>query len=90
MSFTLRYARCKVLPGTFDSELYVIVGDVSALVNRESVKPDSPVNGVEVPGLVLVYLVEEKSNEVLIEVLGQPVVGTLRTWVGKETLAAAA
>jgi len=89
MTIVLRYARCQVLPGTFDSELYVIIGDVSALVDKRSVKTDSPVNGVEVPGSVLVHLIAEKSNQVLIELPGQPVVGSLRTWVPKETLVAA-
>jgi hypothetical protein len=89
MTIVLKYARCQVLPGTFDSELYVIVGDVSALVNKESVKTDSPVNGVEVTGAVLVHLIDEQQNRVLVELPGQPVVGSLRTWVPKETLAAA-
>ncbi len=89
MTITLRYARCQVLPGTFDSEWYVIVGDVSALVDKRNVKTESPVNGVEVPGSVLVDLIDEKLTEALIELPGQPVVGSLRTWVPKETLAAA-
>ena len=88
MSFVLKYARCQVLPGTFDSELYVIIGDVSALVDRQSVRVESPVNGVEVSGAVLVHLIEEKPDKALIELPGQPVVGSLRTWVPKETLAA--
>lgn len=89
MSVVLKYARCQVLPGTFDSEFYVIIGDVSALVDKTSVKTDSPVNGVEVPGAVLVHVIAEKFNEALIELPGQPVVGSLRTWVPKETLVAA-
>jgi hypothetical protein len=89
MSVVLKYARCQVLPGTFESEFYIIVGDVSALVDKRSVKTDNPVNGVEVAGTVLVSLIEEKSDKALIELPGLPVVGGLRTWVPKETLAAA-
>lgn len=88
MPITTVYARCHILPGTFDSELYVLIGDVSALVDKRSVETDSPINGVEVPGSVLVHLIEERANEALIELPGQPVVGSLRTWVPKETLAA--
>jgi hypothetical protein len=89
MTVVMKYARCQVLPGAFDSELYVIVGDVSALVDKGSVKTDDPVNGVEVSGAVLVHLIAEKSNQVLVELPGQAVVGSLRTWVPKETLVAA-
>jgi len=83
------YARCQVWPGTFDSELYVILGEVSAIVDKRNVKMDSPVNGAEVPGSVLVYLIEERPDKALVELPGQPVVGGLRTWVSKEFLAAA-
>jgi len=89
MSVVLKYARCQVLPGTFDSELYVILGDVSALVDKGSVKTDYPINGVEVSGAVLVHLIAENPNQVLVELPGQAVVGSLRTWVPKETLVAA-
>ncbi len=89
MNVVLKYARCQVLPGTFDSERYVIVGDVSALVDERSVKTDSPIDGVEVLGSVLVHLIDEQLNRALIELPGQPVVGSLRTWVPKETLVAA-
>jgi hypothetical protein len=89
MTTVLRYARCQILPGTFDSEFYIIIGDVSALVDRRSVKADSPVNGAKVPGAVLVYLIEERSDKALIELPGQAVVGGLRTWVPKNELAAA-
>jgi hypothetical protein len=83
------YARCQVWPGTFDSELYVILGEVSAIVDKRNVKMDSPANGAEVPGSVLVYLIEESPDRALVELPGQPVVGGLRTWVSKEFLAAA-
>lgn len=85
----MKYVRCQIWPGTFDSEVYVIVGEVSAIVDKRNVKTDNPLNGAEVCGSVLVYLIEEKVDNALIELPGQAVVGGLRTWVPKETLAAA-
>jgi hypothetical protein len=85
------YASCQVWAGTFDSELYVSVGNVSALVDKSNVKLDSlsPSNGTRVSGSVLVYIVEEQPNRVLVEIPGQAVVGGLRTWVPRDVLAAA-
>jgi hypothetical protein len=47
----------------------------------------SPQNGDEVEGQVIAYLVEEKSDHALIELPGEPVVGSLRAWVPKADLA---
>jgi hypothetical protein len=85
----MKYVSCQIWPGTFDSEVYVIVGEVSALVDKRSVRTDHPLNGAEVCGFVQVYLIEEEAGKALIELPGQAVVGGLRTWVPKETLAAA-
>ena len=82
------YVRCKVSPGFFGSELYVIVGDSSAFVDRESVKVDSiPEKGKAVDGSVLAYLVTEEDQRALVELPGQAVVGGLRTWVPRAAFA---
>jgi hypothetical protein len=81
-----KYARCQISPGMFDSEAYVILGQVSALVDKRNVKVDSPLNGVPVSGSVLVYLIKEEPDKALVELPGQAVVGGLRTWVPKASL----
>jgi len=85
------YANCQVWPGAFDSEAYVIVGDVSAVVDRRNVRLNQPypANGAHVVGSVLVYVVAEKQDRVLVELPGQAVVGGLRTWVPWNMLIAA-
>ncbi len=84
MATQMKYVKCNVAPGFFDSELYVMVGEVSALVNARDVKPDEqPEMGKQVPGLCMVYLVTEEKDRALVELPGQPVVGGLRTWLPK-------
>lgn len=85
------YARCEVFQGTFDSEFYVVLGQVSAVVDRSNVKLDKPCapNGKHVDGAVLVYVIQEAPSQMLVELPGQAVVGGLRTWVPKDFLAAA-
>src|SRR6266700_6722183 len=55
------YVSCKVLPGLFDTELYVLINESSsAYVTRNSVKLNgAPKHGVEVDGHVLVYVVSK-------------------------------
>jgi hypothetical protein len=87
---TITYARCKVSRGFFGSEFYVVVGDSSVFVDSGSVKIDkTPDQGQEVDGLVVAYLVKEEDQRALVELPGQAVVGGLRTWVSKATLASA-
>lgn len=83
------YVRCKVLPGLFDTELYVLInGSSSAYVTRNSVKFEgAPKHGAEVDGQVLVYVISQEEGRSLIEVSGEPVVGGLRTWVPNGMLA---
>ena len=82
------YVTCTVSKGLFESELYITVKDSSVYVDRINVKlKEFPHNGGEVQGLVLAYLVEEKSDQALIELPGEPVVGGLRAWVPKADLA---
>lgn len=90
MATQAKYVRCQVSPGFFDSEFYVIVGDVSALVSTRDVKVEqAPQPGKQVQGVVLAYLVEEERDRALIELPGQAVVGGLRTWIGKDTFTSA-
>jgi hypothetical protein len=89
MSNKMIFARCQVSPGIFDSEFYVVIGDTSAFVNRSNVKVQAtPKEGHQVEGEVLVYLVDEESGKMLVELPGQAVVGGLRTWISRDTLAA--
>jgi hypothetical protein len=87
---TEMYARCEVLPGMFDSEWFVILGDISAVVNKINVKVEHAdvKNGNRVTGSVLVYLVDENPQRLLVELPGQAVVGGLRTWIPRDSLAA--
>ena len=88
---TRTYVRCKVLPGLFDTELFVLVnGSSSAYVTRHNVKiSEAPKHGTEIDGQVLVYIVDQEKDRSLVEVSGEPVVGGLRTWVPNEFLASA-
>lgn len=82
------YVTCTVSQGLFDSEFYITVKDSSLYVDRVNVQvKESPHNGNEVEGKVIAYLVEEKSDQALIELPGEPVVGGLRAWVSKADLA---
>lgn len=85
------FVRCKVLPGLFDTEFYVLInGSSSAYVARDNVKmKDAPKHGVEVDGQVLAYIVNQEQSRSLVEVAGEAVVGGLRTWVPNEMLASA-
>ena len=85
------YVRCKVLPGLFDTELYVLInGSSSAYVTRTSVKTTgTPKHGVEVDGQVLAYIISQEKDRSLIELPGEAVVGGLRSWVPNEMLASA-
>lgn len=87
---TITFVQCKVSLGFFGSEFYVIVGDSSAFVDKQSVRiKDTPKTGEEVDGTVMAYVVMEESDKALVELPGQAVVGGLRTWVPKNSLAAA-
>src|SRR5690242_4605871 len=71
MSKTI-YVTCTVSQGLFDSEFYITVKDSSVYVDRVNVQvKQAPYNGDEVEGRVLAYLVEEKSDQALIELPGE-------------------
>ena len=83
------YVKCKVLPGLFDSEYYVLVnGSSSAYVVQSSVKTSKkPQHGTEIDGQVRAYLIQQEKNRSLVELSGEAVVGGLRTWIPNEMLA---
>ncbi len=83
------YVRCKVLPGLFEGELFVLInGSSSAYVTQTNVKAKGiPKYGVEVDGEVFAYVISQRGDQSLIELSGEPVVGGLRTWVPNALLA---
>lgn len=86
-----KYVDCVLAPGFFDNELYVIVGDSSAIVSRHDVKvTHEPKDQMDGQGKVCVYVIERKADRLLIEIPGQPVVGGLRTWIHQEHSSAVA
>jgi len=88
MTMKTVFVRCKVSPGTFESEYYVILDSSSAYVDREDVKVQgAPAPGSEVDGSVRAYLIQETENKFLVELPGQAVVGGLRTWIPRAQLA---
>ena len=87
-----RYVRCKVSPGLFAAEFYVVVQGSSAYVDRSQVQVlEQPQRGAEVEGQVLTYVIDagEGKEEALVQLPGEPVVGGLRTWVPKSLFASA-
>lgn len=83
---------CKVLPGLFENEYYVMVNGSSAYyVNRDSVShlQGSPSAGCPVDGVVLGYIVETAGEKTLVQLPGEAVVGGIRTWVENEAVSAA-
>jgi hypothetical protein len=86
---TTIYVRCKVLPGLFESELYVLInGTSAAYVTRNNVRKISatPKHGEQVDAQVLAYIINREETRSLIELPGEAVVGGLRTWVPNEML----
>lgn len=85
------YVSCKVSTGLFPSEFFVLVAASGVYVDAKKVQllKGRPDGQAEVPGRVLAYLVNEEQDRALVELVGEPVVGGLRTWVRKEELSAA-
>lgn len=81
---------CDLAPGYFDDELYVVVGNSSAIVSREEVRVDrEPEQDKEGKGKVCAYIVRRNADRMLVELPGQAVVGGLRMWIGNHTEAVA-
>lgn len=82
--------RCQVLPGIFETEYYVLVNGSSAYyVSRDNVSVSTqPTSNNAVDGKVLGYLVADQGDKVLVQLPGEAVVGSLRTWVDRAALSA--
>ncbi len=90
MTLKPRYVKCKISPGNFEGEFYVILDASSAFVSKESVRfKHAPGTSGEVDGQVLAYLIEEQQDKALVQLPGEPAVGGLRAWVPKSDLATA-
>ena len=86
----MRYVRCRVFLGFFETEFYVIVDESAAFVSRETVRIDRvPGPDAAVDGEVLVRVVQEEKDRALVQLPGEIAVGGLRTWVPRAALAAA-
>lgn len=86
-----KYVACTLAAGFFDNELYVNLGNSSAIVDRTNLRITiEPKDLTEGTGSVCVFVVEEHSDKLLVEIPGEPVVGGLRTWVPTSMTAAAA
>jgi hypothetical protein len=81
------YVRCNVLPGLFDSEYLVSFTDVSAFVARTAVRvAEQPTEERAVVGSVEAYCLGERADSALIELSGEPVVGSLRFWIPRAAI----
>lgn len=84
------YVDCVLEAGFFENELYVLLGDSSAIVSRNDVKVAAEPQGTkDGKGKVCVYIIEKEADRLLVEIPGQPVVGGLRTWVNRSQTASA-
>ena len=83
--------RCKVLPGLFESEYYILLnGSSAAYVDRRNVQIKvAPKHGTQVDGRVLVYVIDRRKDKSLVELAGEAVVGGLRSWVPNTELSTA-
>jgi hypothetical protein len=82
------YILCKVFPGLFDTEYYVLVNGSSAYyVNKQNVQvSEEPQPDKSVNGRVRGYVVERQPNKTLVQLTGEAVVGGLRTWVESDAV----
>lgn len=84
------YVNCQVSRGFWDNEFYVVVGNVAAYVQRDTLQlEESPGPDKEVPGKVRAFLLEQEPDKALIELPGEPVIGGLRNRVPVNCIAAA-
>ena len=87
------YVKCRMLPGLFDQELYVLINGSSSAYVRSTLVfglSGSPTHETEVDGRVFGYLIKKNETESLIELMGEPIVGGLRTWVPNTQVSAEA
>ena len=77
-----QFIDCILETGFFEDELYVLVGDSSAIVSRDDVEIASePQGSKDGKGRVCVSVIQKDADRWLVELPGQPVVGSLRTWI---------
>ena len=78
--------RCQVLPGIFQTEYYVLVnGSSGYYVSTSNVEVASAVTADRpVDGSVRGYLIAEADDKALVQLPGEAMVGSLRTWVEKK------
>jgi len=82
---------CKVLPGLFENEYYVMVnGSSGYYINAANLVTLSgtPRQDVAVDGVVRGYIIEANPTKTLVQLPGEVVVGGMRTWVSNEAVAA--
>lgn len=78
---------CRLAKGIFDTELYVHVAGASAAVDRSALEiTQEPQEKQEGSGFVSVFLVESRGDRELVELPGELVFGSLRTWVSASDL----
>ena len=85
--------RCKVLSGLFENEFYVLVNGTAAYyIHRDNVilEGADPTGEASVEGRVMGYLVDSKDGKTLVQLPGEAVVGSIRTWVENADVSLAA
>lgn len=86
------YISCRVLPGQFESEYYVMVnGSAAYYINQSNLIIDVQPQGNEPGrGRVIGYVVEQTADRTLVQLPGEVVIGGVRTWVENADVCAAA
>lgn len=78
---------CSVSPAYFQNEFFVSLDNCSVVVDRAYVSfSTEPSRDKAVTGSVVVYALSNADDQTLIELPGQPVFGSLRTWISNSQL----
>jgi hypothetical protein len=84
------FINCRVSPGLFNTEYYVVVDSSGYFVSRMNVRVnEEPLSDRPVAGKVLGYFIERDKDRTLVQLPGEAVVGGLRTWVDNTAVSAA-
>ena len=79
--------RCQVSPGLFESEYFVRVNDQSAYyVNQANVQVNTQPTAEQAIGRVRGYKIDQRDNLILVQLPGEVVTGSLRTWVENDAV----
>jgi hypothetical protein len=86
------YITCKVLPGIFDDECYVMVnGSAAYYINAKLIRLEGKLDpNKAVTAQVKGYLIEKDGAKSLVQLPGEAAVGGVRAWVESEAVVAAA